>query len=465
MWQKKSFWAAIIVVVLASAGAGWYFLGGPGSPYINATAQSTPAFNTANVRLGDLQISASGTGTLVASRTVDLSFSSSGTLMDLNVKLGDKVKTGQVLAKLGNSSSLQSTVASSQLLYLQAQKTLTDLQQNASVTLAQAYQDWITAKETYSSAYLSNQRSDMARCTKEVNTQLVVKLATAKAQLDKETKSDMGSTAWIAAKSEYDNALANYNFCIAYTPLEKTQTAAALDVADSAVKQAELKYNTLKAASGIDPQELTLAEASVEAARTKLDNATSNLAGVTLTAPIDGTVTYLGAGQGTIVDTAKFITISDLSQPSISVSLDETDLDQLTVGNQAEIVFDALPGRVFTGTVAQVEPQLVASGQYSTAKGLVVLDPTGSGEIQSLPLGLNAKVTIISQKAANALLVPVEALRDLGNKQYAVFVLGSDGKLRLTTVDVGLMDSVQAVITRGLSAGEVVSTGTVPTSK
>jgi hypothetical protein len=59
----------------------------------------------------------------------------------------------------------------------------------------------------------------------------------------------------------------------------------------------------------------------------------------------------------------------------------------------------------------------------------------------------------------------VEALRDLGNKQYAVFVLGSDGKLRLTTVDVGLMDSVQAVITRGLSAGEVVSTGTVPTSK
>ena len=79
--------------------------------------------------------------------------------------------------------------------------------------------------------------------------------------------------------------------------------------------------------------------------------------------------------------------------------------------------------------------------------------------LEKYPLGLNASVVIISQEATNALLVPITALRDLGDNQYAVFVKQADGKLRLQVVEVGMKDTSYAEITSGLKDGDVVSTG------
>ena len=61
-----------------------------------------------------------------------------------------------------------------------------------------------------------------------------------------------------------------------------------------------------------------------------------------------------------------------------------------------------------------------------------------------------------------AVLVPVEALREIGMDEYAVFVM-EDGEPRLRVVTVGIMDYTSAEITSGLEAGEVVTTGIVET--
>jgi hypothetical protein len=61
------------------------------------------------------------------------------------------------------------------------------------------------------------------------------------------------------------------------------------------------------------------------------------------------------------------------------------------------------------------------------------------------------------------LLVPVQALRELGEDQYAVFVVrpggAADGELEMRVVEVGLRDYVNAEIRSGVQRGEVVSTG------
>jgi multidrug efflux pump subunit AcrA (membrane-fusion protein) len=62
-------------------------------------------------------------------------------------------------------------------------------------------------------------------------------------------------------------------------------------------------------------------------------------------------------------------------------------------------------------------------------------------------------------------LVPNEALKSLGDKQYAVFVVGNDGTLRLTPVQIGIADATYTQVTSGLKAGEVVSTGVTQTTK
>jgi HlyD family secretion protein len=71
---------------------------------------------------------------------------------------------------------------------------------------------------------------------------------------------------------------------------------------------------------------------------------------------------------------------------------------------------------------------------------------------------------VISAQAQNVLLVPVEALHELSEGNYAVFVV-EDGTPVLRTVEVGLMDYTYAEIKSGLNEGDVVTTGIVETGK
>jgi HlyD family secretion protein len=462
--KSKLVWAILFVLLAGGGAAAWYFLGGPGSAYITPAAAATPDYHTATVRQGDLKISATGTGTLVASQSVDLAFSVSGQITEVDVKVGDHVTSGQVLAKMGNSESLQAAEAAAEVTDLTAEQALATLQQNASVSLAQAYQDWLTAQQTYATDLDKQQRTTIQRCSKTVNTNDTIALDNAYKKLQQETQWEPGSDDFITARNDYDTALANYNYCMSYTPDEKTNAASALEVAKVTLQQADTKYNTLKTASGVDPSALALAEATAKAAETKLAQAKQNLDGTVLTAPMDGVVIYLAAGVGTIFDTTKFITIADLSRPTVQVSLDATDLDKLSTGYQANVAFDALPDQVFTGQVIQVQPQLVTSGQYTVAQGLVLLDNASAKTLETLPLGLSASVEVISKEVKNAVLVPNEALKSLGDKQYAVFVVGNDGTLRLTPVEIGMADATYTEVTKGLKAGEVVSTGVTQTN-
>ena len=69
---------------------------------------------------------------------------------------------------------------------------------------------------------------------------------------------------------------------------------------------------------------------------------------------------------------------------------------------------------------------------------------------------------MISGRAKNAVLVPIEALRTIGTNEYAVFVM-DNGTPKLRTVTVGLQDVTSAEILTGLKSGEVVTTGVVAT--
>ena len=144
-------------------------------------------------------------------------------------------------------------------------------------------------------------------------------------------------------------------------------------------------------------------------------------------------------------------------------------MDKLAVGQAAEVVFDALPEQTFQGTVTRIDPSLTTSGNYKVATGVIQLDvsenTTGANATASPRLlkGLTGTVTLVQGSAENALLVPVQALRDLGDGSYAVFVVGTDGKPKMKIVEVGLKDGTNAEIKSGLKAGDVVTTGTVQT--
>jgi hypothetical protein len=116
-------------------------------------------------------------------------------------------------------------------------------------------------------------------------------------------------------------------------------------------------------------------------------------AGATLIAPIDGTIMSINGQGGAPAGTVPFITMADLSQPTLEVFLGETNLDKVAVGTEVEARFSALPAEPFSGTVAQVDPQLTpSSNDLSLLRVLVHLDNT-QGRL--LPAGLTASVNVI----------------------------------------------------------------------
>jgi RND family efflux transporter MFP subunit len=260
----------------------------------------------------------------------------------------------------------------------------------------------------------------------------------------------------------------------ALVDLRRSPTAAELASAEAKLARAQDNLSNLTA--GADSVALAAAQATVrqaeltlEEAQLALEQAQSNLTNTILTAPIKGTITKLSAEVGDLVGGSSgsgntIITLEDLTTPLVEVYLGESDLGSLVVGHEADLVFDALPDELFTGKVTQVDPTLTVVSNMSVRRGVITLDPESFAKPQGLMVGMNATVDIIGGRAENAVLVPVEALRDLGDGQYAVFVV-ENGEPRLRPVTVGLQDYTYAEITSGLTVGEVVSTGITEVSR
>lgn len=211
-----------------------------------------------------------------------------------------------------------------------------------------------------------------------------------------------------------------------------------------------------------DADEIAIAEAKLASAEAQLAVSLEKLEAITLFAPIDGTVMEVLANEGETVGTSTLITLADLDQPMLEIYLDETDLDKVGVGFEVEVIFDALPDKLFIGHVTYVEPFLSTVSNVQVVRAIVELDPASFAKPQTLPVGLNAEVEVIGGKGEDVLLVPVEALREIDLDEYAVFVM-EDGEPKLRMVTVGLMDFTYAEIISGLEEGDIVTTGIVET--
>jgi len=246
----------------------------------------------------------------------------------------------------------------------------------------------------------------------------------------------------------------------AWDRIKDGPTPGELAVAEAELAAAQAQWEILQ--SGPDPDEIALAEATLENTKADLALAQEDQAIIELLAPMNGTIMAIDASVGEKIGTGAIITIADLRQPVLEVYMDETDLDMVGVGYEIDVTFDALPDDVFTGRVLEVDPSLQNVSNSQVIRVVARLDADSFAKPQNLLVGMNASVDVIGGRTQGAVLVPVEALREISPGEYAVFVMdGDQPKLRMVTV--GLMDFTSAEITDGLEPGEIVTTGIVET--
>jgi RND family efflux transporter MFP subunit len=467
--KASKIWIPIVIVGLLIAGGLGYFFWKQQS--VQAGQTTATQLYTTQVKQGSINISVSGSGTLAAGQESNLAFSASGTVAKVNVQVSDQVKKGDVLAELSNLSELQDDINTAQLALNSAQRDLDTLKQSAASNLADAQLAVVKAQKAVTDAKSGVLQKGWTRCDQATIDAYYYKYTHAQAYLDSlgdgSDNAEYYQSTILPQKNIVAQAKTSYEYCVGYTDYEVSASQASLAVAEADLQSAKTTLDTFTKNSGIDPIELATAENKVSSAQLKVDTAKAVLAGATLTAPFDGTILSVAGLAGDSVGTTTFITIADLANPVVNFSVDEADMDKIALDQLAKVVFDALPDQTFEGKVTRIDPSLTTSGSYKVATGVIKLDlsqdSSSSNAGKRLLKGLTGTVTLVQASAENVLLIPLQALRDLGDNTYSVFVVGSDGQPRMKVVEIGLKDDTSVEIKTGLKAGDVVTTGTVQT--
>ena len=448
------------VAIVAVMGA-WAYLAF-GTNVGKQADKNQTTYETSPVRNGNLVISASGSGTSVAGREMNLAFSTSGTVAAVNVQVGDQVKTGDVLAELEEDDSLQIALLEAQVSLDSSRQDLEDLKTNAEVVLAEAQIAVVDAQEAYDDAKSNVIYEGQARCDDDTTAAYYQEYWEVQQKLDRYSQSDYdNATIYLNEISplvqERNSRYATYKYCAGYTEYEIAGAQAELTKAEADLAEAKATLSDLQKNNGLDPDELALAENKVKTAQIALENAQKDLDGIRITAPFDGTILSIEGEAGEKAGTSTFITLGDLNHPNVEFYVDETDMDKVAIGYSASIIFDAIPDTTYNGEVTQINPFISSSGNSNVLKGQVQLLLQNSNQILYLPEGLNASVEIIGGEANNALLVSVDALHKQEDGSYIVYLL-ENGKPAEQSVEVGLMDYTYAQILSGLSLGQEVVT-------
>ncbi|MEN6393907.1 MAG: efflux RND transporter periplasmic adaptor subunit [Anaerolineaceae bacterium] len=459
---KKPLFLSLIALLCLLVGGGSYLFWDKTTA--KTESESTSVLETTVAYNGELTVMASGTGTVVAAKSIDMAFEYDGTVTELNVSVGDKVKQGDLLAKLQTEyteEEIQAGIANAELELTQAKNELEQLYITAEANKTTALNNISTYAEEVRDAQYNVDNYLMPSSLQGMDP--IEALDYTKEQLDaaraafEPYKFDAQDNSTRRKLLElYNQAQSNYNSAVT-----RLQYQYVLEVAEANLKKAREDYEAYK--DGPTETELAEANQKITSAEAALASAKETVSIATLYAPWDGTVTSITADVGEYLGTNTFLVLSDLDDPTLEVSLDESDLELIAVEYPAEIIFDAYPDVTYTGTVTAVDPTIATSNNVNTITAKVKIDKSQIQDGMTFPIGLSASVDIIAGQAENAVLVTIDAIRDIGDGEYAVFVM-ENGEPVLRTVTIGLKDTTTAQITSGLKAGEIVSTGTVKTT-
>jgi multidrug resistance efflux pump len=342
---------------------------------------TTTTTSEVTVGTGNITVSITSTGSMDYSDYENLSFAVDGTIGTLNVKVGDLVTKGQVLAVIDSDFWSQNLDTLTQALQT-ANRNLTSAKSNIT-----NLENQVTAKE------LAVNQAEVALQTAQNNLAVQVdqdQLNIANAQIALKT-----------AQDNLDKAQANYesNWTIPDYILTYAQTQAQLKVAQDNLAAAQKALAADQANTGhlqIDQAQLQVtqnqqalsdaktavtyaqtdeasAEQAVTDAQTALD--TAKAISIQITAPFDGAVTTVNITQGGATKKgATAIVLADTSKFKASLMVNEADIPNISIGTMATITATALPNVTLNARITAISPvATIQSGVVNYAVTATVL--------------------------------------------------------------------------------------------
>lgn len=491
---------AIIVVALLSTGA--YYV------WTTRTQQQAAAManlQTVAAERGSLTATVGATGVVRANQTAILNWQTSGTVGELNVRPGETVSSGQILASLEQTSLPQSIILA-QADLVNAQKALGDLlnsqlqqamalqavenaQQaledalNPELAQARALEAIATAQKAVENAE-RNLRWTQSPASQSYIDEAEAQVVLAQDRLDKakekfapyENKPEDNltrarlQTELAAAQQQYDFAVRQLNSLTGTASnTDQAVAQANLDTTRAQLLEAQREWERLKDGprqadialleaqladaqremdrleNGADPDDIAAAETRVAAAQATLNQAW-------LEAPFDGVITVVETKLGDqVAPGVQGFRLDDLSHLLVDVQVSEVDINRIQVGQPVTLVFDAILNREYNGVVTEVA--LVGSLTQGVVDFTVTVELTDADA--AVKPGMTAAVNIVVSQLEDVLLVPNRAVRVLEG-QRVVYIMRS-GNPDPVEITLGSSSETMSEVLNGeLNEGDLV---------
>jgi len=363
---------------------------------------------TAEVRMGDVSKVLEATGIIKAQvgAIVKIGARATGTIREMNVRVGDHVEKGQVIAMIDDREE-QAKLAEvkARLAQVEAELNLTESVYPKRIAEAEANLKLAAAKRDYATANLKRQ-------------EMLFKKG-----------------------------------LIAQDSLEQVRRDAIISESETNANEASL----VRVKAEFDKERLK-DKMAVEEAQASLNSAQTKISYAKIISPISGVVANITTQQGETVvaglQVANLITVLDPSRLEMWIYVDETDVGQVRPGMRVRFTVDAFPDRTFKGEVDQIYPQPEIRDNIVYYQALVRLDPV---ESESLRPEMTTQCQIVVEEKKNALVIPNEALKWVGGRQV-VYLVGENGKVSEISPELGLSGLNETETLKGLSPGDKVAT-------
>ncbi len=434
MKNRKKILIAVAVVVVIGAIIGFTVL---------SSGKNVTTVQTGKVAKQDLSSTVSASGEIKPKTYVNVGANAFGRITKLYVREGEHVKKGQMLAQLEN------------------------VQPEADVNANRAALDVARTDATAQAAALKTAQANLARADADLE----------RAKLDYQRAEGLYGEKLIA-KADYDAKKAAY---------------------DAAVATVEQNRATISQAKAqLDSSQRRIAQANASLVRSS-----DVLSKTEYAAPFDGVITNLPVREGETVvigiqnaPGSTMMTLADMSVITAEVKVDETDIVNVKLGQPAEVTIDAMPKKVFHGTVTEIgNNAVVRSTGVSTSQSNIASQEakdfkvvvTLSDPPENLRPGLSATAKITTATKKDVVTIPIQALTvrqrgDLEKKEgkkdkdavqaasptvpaakakeelQGVFVIRNK-KAEFVPVETGVAGTTDIEVTKGLNPGDEIITG------
>jgi len=225
--------------------------------------------------------------------------------------------------------------------------------------------------------------------------------------------------------------------------------------AENALKDAQLELESARV-SRYSTSEIQRREREVKEKRSELELAEEGLEETVLKAPFSGIISKIYVEEGELAagesmsSSKEILRLVDTSRLFAEVNIDEVDIAQVASGQQVEVTADAYPDEIFLGKVVSIAPEA------TTTSGLVVIEVKVELDEANPKLkpGFTASADIIVAQAKDVIVLPVEEVKQRGERYFVMVV--QDGKPTPRQVEVGVSDGSLVEIRSGLQEGEVI---------